>query len=87
MGESPEKDSFETSLKKLEKIALELDHGELPLEQYIAKYEEGILCLNQCYAMLSQAQKKIVLLKKKSDGILQENSFDDYLKKASEEKS
>lgn len=39
---------FETSLKKLEKIVSDLENGELPLEESIKTFEEGVKLTKHC---------------------------------------
>ena len=65
-GQPPpgEKLSFEQALEKLEQIVSEIEEGEVPLEESIARYAEGIALIKQCRAILSQAEQKIQLLAK-----------------------
>ena len=50
---------FETSLKKLEKIVSDLENGELPLEESIKTFEEGVKLTKHCHNLLSKAEIKI----------------------------
>ena len=68
-------ESFEKSLKQLETIVAELERGDLPLEESLAKYEEGINRLKKCYHTLEEVEKKIVLISQKGDGSFQSNPF------------
>jgi exodeoxyribonuclease VII small subunit len=56
------KKSFEQSLKQLEQIVYELESGELPLEQAIRKFEEGIELSKFCAQKLEETERKITLL-------------------------
>jgi exodeoxyribonuclease VII small subunit len=56
------KKSFEQSLKQLEQIVHELESGELPLEQAIRKFEEGIELSKFCAQKLEETERKITLL-------------------------
>jgi exodeoxyribonuclease VII small subunit len=56
------KKSFEQSLKQLEQIVSELESGELPLEQAIRKFEEGIELSKFCAQKLEETERKITLL-------------------------
>ena len=67
--------NFETSLKRLEDIVQELERGNLPLETSLARYEEGVHRLKQCYQILDSVERKISLLSKKDDGNFQEDIF------------
>ena len=75
MEQTQEKESFETTLRRLEEIVVELERGELPLEHAIARYEEGVHRLNRCYAILDSLEKKVALLSKKEDGSVHEVPF------------
>jgi exodeoxyribonuclease VII small subunit len=54
--------TFEQSLERLEAIVADLEGGKLGLSDSIAKYEEGVKCLKQCYQELTGAERKIELL-------------------------
>lgn len=56
------KKSFEQSLKQLEQIVNEMESGELPLEQAIRKFEEGIELSKFCAQKLEETERKITLL-------------------------
>ena len=62
--------SFEAALKKLESIVQRLEQGELPLEESLTLYEEGIRLSRLCHAKLEEAEGKIELLMKDSRGDL-----------------
>lgn len=70
---SKEKISFEESIKKLEAIANELEAGNLNLDESVEKFEEGMKLSKECTKMLDDAEKKISILIKKDDEILEEN--------------
>ncbi len=48
--------SFEQSMKKLEDIISKLEDNELPLEDSISAYREGIQLLDSCRKQIEQAQ-------------------------------
>jgi len=54
--------TFEESLAKLEDIVTRVEEGEVPLEESIDCYAEGITLLKQCRQILDQAEEKIQLL-------------------------
>ena len=56
------KKSFEQSLKQLEQIVHEMESGELPLEQAIHRFEEGIELSKFCAQKLEESERKITLL-------------------------
>ncbi len=68
---SPPKDSnltFEQGLERLEKIVKELEQGDLPLERALELFEEGMKLSGNCRRQLEEAENKIELLLKKSNG-------------------
>jgi exodeoxyribonuclease VII small subunit len=62
--------SFEAALKQLEEIVQRLERGELPLEESLHLYEEGIRLSRLCHAKLEEAEGKIELLMKDARGDL-----------------
>lgn len=60
--------SFEESLKKLEAIIGKLERGDLPLEESVRLFEEGIQLSNACKGDLEAAEGKIQVLLKQKDG-------------------
>ncbi len=66
---------FEDALKKLEKIVEELEKGDLPLEDSLAKYEEGIKLSRICQKKLETAKKKVELLVKSKEGKFKLEAF------------
>ncbi len=66
----PEPARFEDALTRLEEIVARLEKGELPLEESLALYEEGIKLSRLCHAKLEEAEAKIELLVKDAKGAL-----------------
>jgi exodeoxyribonuclease VII small subunit len=62
--------TFEAALRQLEEIVQRLERGELPLEESLKLYEEGIRLSRQCHAKLEEAEGKIELLMKDARGEL-----------------
>ena len=54
--------NFEDSMKNLERIATELENGNLSLDESVKKFEEGMKLAKQCNDILEQAEKKITIL-------------------------
>jgi len=69
------KTSFETLLKKLEKIVQDLEDGELPLEKALARFEDGMKLTRQCSTILDATEKKITTLMENADGDVVEEPF------------
>lgn len=59
---SEKKQTFEASLKELEKIVSQLEDGDLPLEESLKLFEKGIKLSRECQERLSQAERRIEVL-------------------------
>ena len=68
---------FETSLKKLEKIVSDLENGDLPLEESIRTFEDGVKLTKHCQNLLSKAELKIQKLVESKDGSIDLETFDE----------
>ncbi|URQ73712.1 exodeoxyribonuclease VII small subunit [SAR86 cluster bacterium] len=77
MSKQENNKDFETSLKKLEKIVSDLENGELPLEESIKTFEEGVKLTKHCQNLLSKAEIKIQKLVESKDGSIDLEAFDD----------
>ncbi len=62
MGKKVSPDSFEGALESLEQIVESLENGELPLEESIKKFEDGVALYKTCKKKLSEVEKKVVKL-------------------------
>jgi len=62
--------TFEDALSKLEGIVETMESDELPLEQLLAKYEEGVKLAKVCQEKLADAESKIQQLEKSAGGEL-----------------
>jgi len=74
---------FEEALKKLEKIVEGLEGGDLPLEESLLRYEEGVKLSRLCQKKLEAARKKVELLTKSKDGKYSLEDFEAETKKKS----
>ena len=54
--------NFEQSLARLEEVAQLLEQGDLPLEEGLALFEEGVQLSRQCQDRLDAAEKRITSL-------------------------
>lgn len=66
---------FEEALKKLEGIVESMESEELPLEELLAKYEEGTQLAKICQAKLAEAELKIQQLEKTASGEIRVKSL------------
>ena len=62
------KHTFEQSLRKLEEIVEHLEQGDVPLEDAIRMYEEGLALSKECIEKLTQAELKLKRLSKDMQG-------------------
>ena len=60
--------TFEQALVELEQIVQKLEKGELPLEDSLRLYEEGIRLSRLCHGKLEEAEGRIEVLLKDSRG-------------------
>ncbi len=60
--------TFEASLEALEQIVRELERGDLPLEKSLELFEQGIRLSRECQERLDQAERRIELLQRDSQG-------------------
>jgi len=70
------KERFEDALNKLEKIVSKLEEGDIPLEESLKLFEEGIRLSRFCNQKLDEAEKKVEILLKGKDGVLKPQPFD-----------
>jgi exodeoxyribonuclease VII small subunit len=66
---------FEECIQRLEKIVDQLEKGEIPLEQALKLFEEGIELSNNCRKELEDAEGKVEILLKQN-GKLQAEPFE-----------
>jgi exodeoxyribonuclease VII small subunit len=66
---------FEDSLKQLESIVTQLEKGDLPLEDSIKLFEEGIHLSAVCKEELDAAEGKVQVLLKQRDGSMKTEPF------------
>jgi exodeoxyribonuclease VII small subunit len=60
--------SFEQALQQLEQIVQKLEKGELPLEDSLKLYEDGIRLSRLCHGKLEEAEGRIEVLLKDARG-------------------
>ncbi|STX39255.1 exodeoxyribonuclease VII small subunit [Legionella feeleii] len=53
---------FEKTMVELEEIVMQLEKGELSLEDSLKQFEKGITLARRCQDVLSQAEQKIETL-------------------------
>lgn len=68
---------FESALGRLEKIVQDLERGDLPLEQSMKLFEEGVKLARICTKRLDDAERKVEVLLKDRAGDLRPQPFED----------
>ncbi len=53
---------FEAALSRLEEVVKSLENGDLPLEESLKVFEEGVRLSKSCAKMLEEAERKVELL-------------------------
>ena len=59
---------FEEALARLETIVTDLERGELPLDESLKIFEEGIKLSKTCLKILDDAERKVEILVQEKDG-------------------
>ncbi len=70
------KKTFEDALSQLESIVARLENGDLPLEESLKLFEEGIKLSRFCNQKLNEAQKKVEVLLKGNRGESEPQPFE-----------
>jgi len=67
---------FEQALKKLGSIVQAMENDELPLENLLSQYEEGMRMYQQCQSRLAAAELRIQQIEKDAAGRLTAKPLD-----------
>ncbi|MGO9688896.1 MAG: exodeoxyribonuclease VII small subunit [Syntrophobacteraceae bacterium] len=68
---------FEAALTRLEEIVQELEKGDIPLDQSLKLFEEGIKLSRICNKRLEEAERKVEILIKDKDGAVKAGPFEE----------
>ena len=60
---------FDQALDELEARVRKLEAGDLPLEDALSLYEEGVELARNCHEQLEEAEKRVATLARGRDGI------------------
>ena len=69
------KEKFEEALQKLEAIVTQMEEGDLPLEETLKAFEEGVRLARFCASKLDEAERKVEKLMRDQAGKLQTTSL------------
>ncbi|MBW1766528.1 MAG: exodeoxyribonuclease VII small subunit [Deltaproteobacteria bacterium] len=67
---------FEEAMQRLEDIVHSLESGDLSLENSLEIFEEGMKLVNFCSNKLEEAEQKVTMLVKESDGKYTQQPFE-----------
>jgi len=72
-----DKNGFEKALKRLEEAVEQLEGGELPLEEALKVFSDGVKQADICRQSLSEVELQVEQLLKQADGSLKREKFDE----------
>jgi len=75
--EPQKKPDFEKSLARLEEVVRRLESPQLPLDEAMKLFEEGVGLANDCQKQLEEAEGRVEILLKKADGKMAPAPFED----------
>jgi exodeoxyribonuclease VII small subunit len=68
--------TFEEALTRLEALVSRLEGGDLPLEEALRAFEEGVRLTRMCAERLEDAERRVQLLTRTPEGTEHEVPFD-----------
>ena len=74
--EPARKQDFEQSLARLEEVVRKLESANLPLDQAMKLFEEGMQLSRDCQEQLEKAEARVEILLKKAGGELAAEPFE-----------
>ncbi len=60
---------FEEALNALEEHVRKIESGDIPLEEALALYEQGVLLAQRCHEQLDEAEQRVQQVTRGSSGI------------------
>jgi exodeoxyribonuclease VII small subunit len=67
---------FEDAMKRLEEIVQKLESSDLSLKDSLDIFEEGVKLISFCSKKLEEAEQKVAMLVKESDGKYTQQPFE-----------
>jgi exodeoxyribonuclease VII small subunit len=61
--------TFEATLAQLESLVARLESGDLPLDEALRTFEQGVRLTRECQTALAAAQQKVQLLLQRGDHV------------------
>ena len=78
-------EQFEDAVKRLQAIVEKLERGDLPLEQAMDSFAEGMQLVQFCHQKLEEAEKKVQILVKDQQGAWSTAAFEPLSRDNAEE--
>ena len=75
-AEPQRKGDFEKSLARLEEVVKRLESADLSLDEAMNLFEEGVKLSRECQKSLEEAEGRVEILLKKSDGKISAEPFE-----------
>ena len=69
-GEAAAAPAFEQTLAQLEALVAQLESGDLPLDEALRTFEQGVRLTRDCQAALALAQQKVQLLLQRGESVV-----------------
>ena len=67
--EAKKEKSFEENLEALEEIVKKLENGDIPLDEAIEKFNEGMVLAGKCNEILENATETVTKVMKKDESL------------------
>ena len=74
---TPENKPFEAAMGELEALVAQLEGGDLPLEQALAAFEQGVGLVRQLTQRLTEAESRVEQLTRGADGTVRLEALDE----------
>ena len=71
-----EEATFEEGMEALETIVSRLEQGELPLEESLAAFEDGVGLLRSLHGRLADVEKRVEVLMRDAAGVLRKEDLE-----------
>jgi exodeoxyribonuclease VII small subunit len=68
--------TFESSIERLEAIVGQMESDKLPLEELLARYEEGVKLVKLCTEKLEEAGRRMEIITRDANGNPETAEFD-----------
>jgi exodeoxyribonuclease VII small subunit len=78
----PTTENFESAMARLETIVAQMESDQLPLEDLLARYEEGVKLVQICEDKLTAAEKRIEIITRNAAGQPEVEEFESEKKAA-----